>query len=135
MDDCIEWKGARTRDGYGEKWWKGGKKRTHRIAYEWAYGPIPEGLCVLHKCDNPPCCNPSHLFLGTNHDNQQDSLRKGRHANAAKTHCPQGHPYDEKNTVRYKNARHCRTCQNKRRAERRRREKAAKEALDDRPTG
>ncbi len=51
---------------------------THRIAWEEANGPIPEGLHVLHSCDNPPCCNVGHLFLGTAQDNADDKVAKGR---------------------------------------------------------
>lgn len=58
---------------------QGGRIRTrHRVAWELTNGPIPEGLWVLHHCDNPPCCNPAHLFLGTNSDNQKDAYSKGR---------------------------------------------------------
>lgn len=67
-----------TTHGYGQikinlKSW-----RAHRAAWVAFRGPIPKGIYVLHKCDNPPCCNPRHLFLGTNTDNVRDMIRKGR---------------------------------------------------------
>ena len=55
-------------------------KRANRMAWEETYGPIPDGLHVLHRCDNPPCCNPGHLFLGTHSDNNEDKARKGRNS-------------------------------------------------------
>jgi HNH endonuclease len=73
-------------------------------------GAIPDGLQVCHACDNPRCCNPAHLFLGTQLDNLLDMISKGRNVNASKTDCPQGHPYDEANTYRDKRGRHCRAC-------------------------
>jgi hypothetical protein len=51
---------------------------VHRVAWKEWIGPIPDGLCVLHRCDNPPCFNPDHLFLGTKTDNHEDMVRKGR---------------------------------------------------------
>jgi hypothetical protein len=51
---------------------------AHRIAYELAVGPIPDGMKVLHACDNPPCCNPDHLSVGTQSDNVTDAMQKGR---------------------------------------------------------
>lgn len=54
------------------------RSKTHRIAYALTFGPIPDGMDVLHHCDNPPCCNPNHLFLGTDVDNVRDKLDKGR---------------------------------------------------------
>ena len=53
--------------------------RAHRFAWEFYNGPIPDKLLVLHKCDNPPCCNPEHLFLGTEQDNMTDKINKNRH--------------------------------------------------------
>lgn len=75
---CIEWAGRRAKDGYGRI--DNGKQGllTHRYAWELKHGPIPEGLNVLHKCDNPPCCNDEHLFLGTLADNNADRDSKGR---------------------------------------------------------
>ena len=70
--------GARLPQGYGRVRWHGQDTRTHRLAWELAHGPIPSGLWVLHHCDNPPCCNPAHLFLGTAQDNHDDMHRKGR---------------------------------------------------------
>lgn len=56
-----------------------GATGSHRVAWTISHGPIPDGLWVLHRCDNPPCCNPAHLFLGTVSDNNKDMCAKGRH--------------------------------------------------------
>ena len=68
------------RGGYGAFWWKGKTLRAHRVAYELFTGAIPNGMHVLHHCDNPLCVKPSHLFLGTYQDNLNDKLSKGRTA-------------------------------------------------------
>jgi len=75
---CWEWKGYRNKDNYGQFQLKGKIRYTHCVAYELAKGAIPEGMEVCHTCDNPPCCNPDHLWLGTHHDNMLDMKRKGR---------------------------------------------------------
>ena len=77
---CIEWRGGKTKTGYGVIGApKTGKNMmTHRVAWEFENGPIPDGMCVLHKCDNPSCCNPDHLFLGTLKENSGDMVRKQR---------------------------------------------------------
>jgi hypothetical protein len=79
MSECVLWAGHKDRNGYGVTKVRGMNFFAHRLAYEEAHGAIPEGLCCLHKCDNPPCCNPNHLFLGTQADNMADMMRKGRH--------------------------------------------------------
>jgi hypothetical protein len=77
---CWLWTGYRMPDGYGQiaRPQNGGRERTHRYSWEIHNGPIPAGIHVLHRCDNPPCCNPAHLFLGTNVDNVADKVAKGR---------------------------------------------------------
>jgi hypothetical protein len=82
-DDCWHWTGATTSSGYGRLAVNdpGQPKRleqAHRVAYELAYGPIPTGLVVRHRCDVPACCRPSHLELGTQADNVQDMVDRGR---------------------------------------------------------
>ena len=77
-EGCWAWLGAHTSRGYGETWLANRFYTTHRLMYEVAYGPIPDGLDVCHTCDNPGCCNPAHLFLGTPSENGKDASRKGR---------------------------------------------------------
>lgn len=75
---CWLWTGTINRGGYGRIKVKGKAFSAHRISWELHNGPIPRGMCVLHKCDVPACVNPGHLWLGTNKDNSQDALKKGR---------------------------------------------------------
>ncbi len=75
---CWKWKASRPDSRYGQIWLKGTNEKAHRASWIVNFGPIPDGLFVLHKCDNPPCVNPSHLFLGTNKENCDDKTRKGR---------------------------------------------------------
>ena len=68
---------------------------AHRLAWELTFGPIPDGLHVLHACDNPPCIRPDHLMLGTQRANMRDAGRKGRlGVGKYATHCKRGHPFE-----------------------------------------
>lgn len=107
---CWEWRANKVR-GYGRFSHGGRMWLAHRVAHAELIGPIPDGLDVLHSCDNPPCVNPAHLRAGTDQDNMRDQLSRGRHGNIKKTHCPQGHEYTKENThVRRNGKRECRTC-------------------------
>lgn len=79
QDVCWEWKQARDKDGYGNTSYNRVRYGAHRLAAMLS-GMEIEGLCVLHRCDNPPCCNPLHLFLGSIADNNRDAANKGRTA-------------------------------------------------------
>ena len=75
---CLVWNKSVSHNGYGLMNVGGKNARVHRVAFELAFGDIPEGKQVCHSCDNPPCCNPNHLFLGTAKQNAEDRDSKGR---------------------------------------------------------
>jgi HNH endonuclease len=104
---CLIWGGYKNPKGYGRRRYRGRFWMAHRVAWVEAHGEIPEGMYVLHHCDNPPCINIEHLFLGTLADNNHDRDRKGRHWQKKKTHCPRGHAYDH---VTAGGRRWCRQC-------------------------
>lgn len=117
---CHLWSGAKDGGGYGMV--REGKRhrKVHRVVYEAAFGFLPSHLDVLHRCDVRNCCNPEHLFLGTDRDNQQDRIAKGRgltspaDVNRYKTHCMHGHEFTDENTRWYlwngKRHRACKAC-------------------------
>jgi len=88
-------------------------KHTGGRGYILHVGEIPDGMVVMHACDNPRCVNPSHLKLGTYQENALDCVAKGRHQHTVKTHCPKGHEYTPENTYhnKSKGCRQCRQCQ------------------------
>jgi hypothetical protein len=121
--DCWLWTAAKNRAGYGKFFIEKINRKAkftdaHRVAWQIANGPIPDGLFVLHRCDMPSCVRPDHLFLGTNRDNALDCMAKRRNShNLPRTHCPHGHLLDVANTylrpsrnVNHAPARVCRTC-------------------------
>lgn len=114
---CWEWLGSKI-NGYGQFYYEGKNYRAHRLSYKIFIGPTPDDLFVCHKCDNPGCVNPKHLFLGTNSDNQKDCVAKGRHKYAARTHCNKGHEFTPENTMPRKHKtgsyRGCRICDSER---------------------
>lgn len=124
---CWFWVGAHHEDGYGQIRYQGRNWTANRVAWLLAYGPPPDELMVLHHCDEPSCVRIDHLYLGTNADNMRDRADRGRHASTLRTHCPQGHPYDEANTRIYNGRRTCIICnrENVRRYRSRQRARAA----------
>ena len=109
---CQLWTGYVRPDGYAEIGSGGGGGKpliAHRVAYEFFVGPIPDGLVIDHLCRVRHCVNPAHLEVVT----QRENILRGEGlaaVNATKTHCPQGHPYDEANTVLAVGRRECRVC-------------------------
>ena len=116
-NECWEWTGGRKGHGYGQVFFNSKNMRTHRLSWVLKNGPIPPDLYVCHRCDNPPCVNPEHLYLGTQKQNIREAQEKGRLYNHYKdrTHCKSGHLLSEENTVigrdgRQNSYRQCRIC-------------------------
>lgn len=85
--DCWIWTASKHPDGYGQVTWRWNGRNivqtTHRFSYEINVGPIPPGMLVCHRCDNPPCVRPDHLFVGTHADNMRDKQQKNHNRIAA----------------------------------------------------
>ena len=113
-DACWPWLGGKCSDGYGTFWVGGKTVGAHRVAYTLLVGPVPDGLTLDHLCRARGCVNPAHLEPVVHRINV---LRGASFSatNAQATHCPNGHPYDEKNTrFRPRGGRECRACHNRR---------------------
>lgn len=106
LGPCWVWTGGKHEKGYGRFWFDGSVQPAHRVAYELLVGPIPDGLHLDHLCRTPSCVNPGHVEPVT----MLENFRRGRHVNREKTHCPQGHVYDDENTYVEGGRRHCRIC-------------------------
>jgi hypothetical protein len=107
--DCIVWTGTTTRTGYGQFRYNNRRVLSHRLSYCRHNGVIPDGLCIDHLCKNRSCVNPSHLEAVTLRENllRGDTFQA---RNANKTHCSQGHAFDNENTRWRGNGRVCKTC-------------------------
>lgn len=118
-DDCWEFQGAQSPKGYG-RISRGGKGNGMLNAHVAAYlvwhdmVEVPPGRQINHRCDNPPCCRPDHLYLGTKSENALDAIDRGQLVphNKLKTECVHGHPFDEENTYYFgeKRYRLCKAC-------------------------
>lgn len=104
-NSCWEWQGTRQKNGYGALRAGGKTVRAHRYSYEAFIGSIPEGLQIDHLCRNRPCVNPWHMEPVTARENTRRAMR---------THCVNGHPFDEENTWMHKGKRYCRECRRRR---------------------
>jgi len=116
---CWEYQGFRhpAPRNYGLTCYRNKNWRTNRLAYFLTKGPIPKGMVVMHCCDNPPCCNPNHLSLGTHLQNMAACRERERYYYANLTHCKHGHEFNEENTYyiptpgKFQGLRKCRACQ------------------------
>ena len=112
MSGCWLWIGCYNSSGYGSFWIAPRSVPASRASWLLNKGPVAPGFCVLHKCDNRTCVNPSHLFLGTNEDNIKDKVAKQRHYDHGRTHCKRGHLWIPENIqMNPKHGkRYCRLC-------------------------
>lgn len=116
---CWEWLGYRNRENYGGTQLNGVNVMAHRVSYVYLHGEIPDGYIILHSCDNPSCVNPAHLSCGTNQENTQDRVSKGRSRKSVSFYreesdlYPCGHERTEENSricCPKKLSKACKTC-------------------------
>lgn len=109
MSGCLLWTGRPERVGYGQIRAEGAKRMAHHVAFFLANGRWPNGK-LLHSCDVMACVNVTHLREGTQKDNMQDCLARGRNFAASKTVCKNGHSLTPDNVYAYEEGRHCKAC-------------------------
>lgn len=108
---CWLWNAPTDKDGYGQFHVKKKGYRAHKFSYVIHVGDVPEGKVVMHSCDNSSCVRPSHLRPGTQKENVQESVKRGRHSWRRRSHCVNGHAYSAANTyLDKKGVRACRIC-------------------------
>lgn len=108
---CWEWTAYRDRNGYGRTGYDGKRQYVHRVVWKLLVGPQPPGTVTDHICRNRACCNPDHLEQVTPETNARRAVGSVTMQNAAKTHCDNGHPFDEDNTYVWADGyRRCRKC-------------------------
>jgi hypothetical protein len=129
---CMEWQRSRHKSGYGHtSTWASKDGYAHRAAWRFTHGDIPPKKAILHTCNNRPCCNPEHLYLGTQADvvRKRDALGHNGMRGKLKSSCIHGHPFTESNTYLYKGKRSCRECGRRREHDRRKKQLDSQEQI------